>query len=197
LSSRRRDFRCQCDTKQAGKSFVRRGTPHGPETAEPLVRGSIEKGNGMKRINLTLFLVGSLLAANDASAQCRGGTGQGTTGTTTGTTGAASASGFLGGTGLNTGARLLTGPGSLAYDMMMGQMIAQQMAQQQTMLVMQQQKVREQKLADRRYRAEQTRSQVAESRAKTRAALAAAAGLPARKTPDRALAAYQPSRLSR
>ena len=148
----------------------------------------------MMRINLAVLLVGGLLAVSTASAQCRGGTG--TTGTTTGTTGTTGTAGLLT-PGFNSGARLLTGPGSLAYDMMMGQMIAQQMAQQQTMLAMQQQKVKEQKLADRRYRAEQTRVQVAESRAKTRAALAAAAGLPARKSPDRALVAYQPARMSR
>jgi hypothetical protein len=149
----------------------------------------------MRRIIVALFpfagfFFAGLIAASPANAQCRGGGGAGgTTGTTTGTT---SGSGALNSAALGGGAQLLRGPGSLAYDMMMSQMIGQQMARQQTMLAMQQQKVKEQKLADRRYRAEQMRAQVVESRAKTRAALAAAAGMPVRKSPDRALVAYQP-----
>jgi len=111
-------------------------------------------------------------------------------GSTTGTT---TANGALTPTGFGSGARLLTSPGSLAYDVMMAQMISQQIAQQQTMLEMQQQKIKEQKLADRRYRAEQTRASVAETRARSRAALAAAANLPIGKSPDPTLVAYQPA----
>jgi hypothetical protein len=145
----------------------------------------------MRWISVALFFSAGVIAASTASAQCRGGGGTGgtTTGTTAGTTGA---SGVLNASALGSGAQLLRGPGSLAYDVMMAQMIAQQMAQQQALLAMQQQKIKEQKLVDRRYRAEQTRAQLAENRAKTRAALAAAAGMPVRKSPDRALVAYQP-----
>jgi len=145
----------------------------------------------MKPICLTVFLVGGLLATSMASAQCRGGAAV-TTGTTTGTTaGMTTANGVLTPMGFGGGTQLLTGPGSLAYDVMMAQMISRQIGQQQTMLAMQQQKIKEQKLADRRYRAEQTRASVAESRARTRAALAAAGGLPIRKSPDAALVSYQ------
>src|SRR5882724_11463095 len=132
----------------------------------------------MVRFFGVLFLAG-LLAGNaalpqSALAQCRGGTGQGTTGTTsvTGTAGTTTGA-FVRAAGLNGGAGLLTSPGSLAYDIMMQQMVAQQMAQRQMMVAMQQQQMRQEKLAARKYRAEQTRTQVAESRARTRAALAA------------------------
>jgi hypothetical protein len=145
----------------------------------------------MLRIGLILCFAGSILADSSALAQCRGGGGgQGTTGTT----GTTTASG-IGTTGTVTGAsRLLTGPGSLAYDVMMAQMISQQMAQRQTMLAMQQQKMKQEKLAARRYRAEQARTQVAESRARTRAALAAQNGLSPAKPKATALASYQPVR---
>lgn len=142
----------------------------------------------MIRYGVIVFLAG-LLAGNSALAQCRGGGGQGTTGTTGTTTATA---GVLRTSGGNTGASLLTGPGSLAYDMMAQQMLAQQMAQRQMMLAMQQQQIKQEKLAARRYRAEQTRTQVAESRARTRAALAAHSGLSPVK-PERALVAFQPS----
>ena len=88
----------------------------------------------------------------------------------------------------------LTSPGSLAYDMMMHQMVARQMAQRQMMVAMQQQQMRQEKLAARKYRADQTRTQVAESRARTRATLAAQNGVtPAKaKQPERSLVAFQP-----
>jgi len=142
----------------------------------------------MVRFSGFLFLAG-VLAGNtafpqSALAQCRRGAGQGTTGTIgatgmTGTTTGALARGI----GLNGGANLLTSPGSLAYDMMVQQMFAQQMAQRQMMLAIQQQQMKQEKLAARKYRAEQTRTQVAESRARTRAALAAKNGLTPKQSP--------------
>jgi hypothetical protein len=72
---------------------------------------------------------------------------------------------------------------------MMAQMVQQRVAQQQAMLAMQKQQVQAAKLASRKYHAEQTRSQVAESRARARAMLAAQNGLPA-KSPPAALIAY-------
>jgi hypothetical protein len=145
----------------------------------------------MHRNYLALVIVGGLLAASTADAQCRGGGGgQGTTGTTTGTTTGVT----TGTTGTGTTAQVLRGPGSLAFDLMAQQMLAQQIAQQRMLLAMQQQKVREEKLAARKYRADHTRAQVAESRARTRAALAAQAGLTAPTTPGKALLAYQPAR---
>lgn len=135
---------------------------------------------GMVRTCIFVFLVG-VLAADVAVAQCRGGGGQ-WGGTSTGTTGTTSAAVL---SGLNTGgsSALLTGPGSLAYDLMMSQMVAQRMAQQQAMLAMQQQKVKAEKLAARKYRAENTRAQVAASRERTRALLAAKNGLSAPQSP--------------
>jgi hypothetical protein len=143
------------------------------------------KGTEMVRFVGVLFLAG-VLTGNIAFGQCRGGTGQGTTGTT-GTTGV-----LTGTAGLNGGASVLTGPGSLAYDLMLQQAFMQQMAQRQMMLAQQQQQMRQEKLAARRYRAEQTRTQVAESRARTRAALAAKNGLTPAKQPQGALVAFDP-----
>jgi hypothetical protein len=154
----------------------------------------------MVRFGGILFLAG-VLAGNVglpqiALAQCRGGTGQGTTGTT-GAVGTTAALGRAAGlTGLNGGASLLTNPGSLAYDMMLQQAFMQQMAQRQMVLAMQQQQMKQERLAARKYRAEQTRAQVAESRARTRAALAAKNGLTPKQSP-RALVAFEPGRTSR
>ena len=134
----------------------------------------------MMRTCLFVFLA-AVLAANVAVAQCRGGGGRGGSTATTGTTGTTSGVGLTSLTG--GGSSLLTGPGSLAYDMMMAQMVAQRVAQQQAMIAMQQQKVKAEKLAARKYRAEQTRSQVAASRERTRALLAAQNGLSAQKQP--------------
>ncbi len=150
----------------------------------------------MVRFGGILFLAG-LLAGNAALpqialAQCRGGTGQGTTGAATiGTTGTTAALGRA--AGLNGGASLLTSPGSLAYDMMLQQAFAQQMAQRRMMLAMQQQQMKQEKLAASKYRAEQTRAQVAESRVRTRAALAAKNGLTPKQPPG-ALVAFEPVR---
>jgi len=147
----------------------------------------------MARISLVLFFAGSVLAGGSAAiAQCRGGAGQGTVATAATGTMSATGSGIL--PGIRGGSQLLTGPGSLAYDMMLSQMMAQQFARQQTMLAMQQQTVKQEKLAARRYRAEHTREQVAESRARTRAALAAQNGFPASKQQARSLVAYQSRR---
>lgn len=86
-----------------------------------------------------------------------------------------------------TGATLLTWPGSLAYDMMMSQMMAQRIRQQRQMLAMQQQQAREQKLERTRYRAEKVRAEKVASRERTRAALAAENGLGPAKTGGLAL----------
>ena len=137
------------------------------------------------------LLAGKVAFPQAAQAQCRGGTGQGTTGTT-GTTATTTAA-LARTAGLNGGANLLTSPGSLAYDMMLQQAFAQQMAQRQMMLTMQQQQMKQEKLAARKYRAEQTRTQVAESRARTRAALAAKNGLTPKQT-QAALVAFDPVR---
>lgn len=148
------------------------------------------KGMYMVRTCVFVFLIG-IFAANVAVAQCRGGGGQGgstglNSGMITGTTGTTTAVAL---TSLGGGSSsLLTGPGSLAYDMMMAQMVAQRVAQQQAMIAMQQQKVKAEKLAARKYRAEQTRSQVAASRERTRALLVAQSGLFASKQPT--LVAY-------
>jgi len=139
----------------------------------------------MVRTCVFIFLAG-VLATNVAVAQCRGGGGQGGSTATTGTTGTTSAVGL---TSLGGGSSsLLTGPGSLAYEMMMAQMVSQRVAQQQAMVAMQQQKVKAEKLAARKYRADQTRSQVAASRERSRALLAAQNGLSAQKQPT--LVAY-------
>ena len=120
-----------------------------------------------------------------AVAQCGGG-GSGGQISAGGSGSLAMSSGYR---SAGTGATLLTGPGSLAYDMMMAQLVQQRVAQQQAMLAMQKQQAQAAKLASRKYHAEQTRSQVAESRARTRAMLAAQNGLPA-KSPPAALIAY-------
>jgi hypothetical protein len=143
----------------------------------------------MIRPGVVFFLAG-MLASNVALAQCRGGGGQGGSTGTTGTTGvSATPVGLIGITG-GANSAALQGSGSLAYQMMMSQMIAQQMAQQQAMLAMRQQQIKAEKLAARKYKAEQTRTQVAESRARTRALLAAQSGLPATKKPSTTLVAY-------
>ena len=72
-----------------------------------------------------------------------------------------------------SGATMLTGPGSLAYDVMMSQMMAQRAMQQRQMLAMQQQAERQQRLERTRYRAEKMRSEKLASRERTRAGLAA------------------------
>ncbi len=141
----------------------------------------------MVRFGGILFLAG-VLAGTSAYGQCRGGTGQGTAGPTA-TTGTTAVLGRA--AGLNGGAGLLTSQGSLAYDVMLQQAFLQQMAQRQMMLAMQQQQTKQEKLAARKYRAEQTRTQVAESRARTRAALAAKNGLTP-KQPATALVAFEP-----
>jgi hypothetical protein len=141
----------------------------------------------MIRIHLAILAGATLAIGTPALAQCGGGaggqTGTGATGTTAGLLGT---TGGIGGT-----SRLLTGQGSFAYDMMVSQVIAQQLAQRQMMLAAHQQQIKKEKLAARQYRADQTRAQVAESRARTRAALAAQSGLKPQTSPSQALA-YQP-----
>jgi hypothetical protein len=147
----------------------------------------------MVRSWVVVFLAGVLASNafvnNAALAQCRGGGGQGGSTGTTGTTGVTSTAGLLG-LGGGTGVSTFTGPGSLAYGMMMSQLIAQQMAQQQAQLAMRQQQINAEKLAARKYRAEQTRSAVAASRARTRALLAVQNGLPSATNPPATLVAY-------
>jgi hypothetical protein len=143
-----------------------------------------------------VFLAGAL-ASNVALAQCRGGGGQGGSTGTTGTTGVTSTAGLMG-LGVSPGLSANQGSGSLTYGMLMSQiaarqmLAAQQMAQQQAMLAMQQQQqqIRADKLAARKYRAEQSRSQVAASRVRTRALLAAQSGLPAANKPPATLVAF-------
>src|SRR5262245_7050135 len=146
----------------------------------------------MVRIRLVLlFCAGSVLVGGVARAQCRGGmTGQGTTGTT-GTTTAALA-GLAGGFG--TGSQLFSGPGSYTQQIMMSQLMAQQMAQQRYMLAMQQEQLKQEKLAERRGRAEQNRAKVAESRARARAALAAQSGVASPNAHSASLVSYQARR---
>jgi len=154
-------------------------------------RGRTEKGAWMLRTSMVLLFAGGILICHTAAAQCRGGAGvTAGTGMGVGTT----AAGSLTSGGAFTGtSRTLAGPGSLAYDAMLTQMMVQQMAQQQYMLAIQQQKLQQERLAQRQYRAEQSRAATAESRARTRAALAAANGLTP-KTPAPTLVAYQPVR---
>jgi hypothetical protein len=114
-----------------------------------------------------------------------------------GTTGVTSTAGLMG-LGASPGLSANQGSGSLTYGMPMSQIAAQQMlaaqrmAQQQAMLAMQQQqqKLKAEKLAARKYRAEQSRSAVAASRARTRALLAAQSGLPTATAPPATLVAY-------
>jgi hypothetical protein len=121
----------------------------------------------MARFFFGLLLIGGLLVCGNAQAQCQGGGGGTAAGGTTGT----------GTTTVDTsGATLLTGPGSLAYDMMAAQMIQQRIAQQRIALAMQQQAQRQQQLAARRARAEQTRAQIAAKRQRTYDYLAAKYG---------------------
>jgi hypothetical protein len=145
-------------------------------------KSSIEERQ-MARISLLLGMTGFLLAGT-AYGQCRGGGGQTPM----------SASVASQGRATSAGGQLLTGPGSLSYDMMAAQMMRQQFAQRQMMLAMQKQQVRQQNLAARTYRAEQSRQKVAESRARTRAALAAKNGLP-QAQPPASQVAFQPSRV--
>jgi hypothetical protein len=147
----------------------------------------------MVRSWVGVFLAGMLASnaflSNAALAQCRGGGGQGGSIGTTGTAGVSSTAGLLG-LGGGTGVSTFTGPGSLAYGMMMSQMVAQQMAQQQAMLAARQQQLKAEQLAARKYRAEQSRSAVAASRAHTRALLAVQSGLPAANKPPAMLVAF-------
>jgi len=122
----------------------------------------------MARFCVGLFLLGGLLLCGNAQAQCRGGGAGGTAagGTTgTGTT-----------TGDTSGATLLTGPGSLAFDMMAAQMIQQRIVQQRIALTTQQQAYKQQQLAARRERAEKARTQIAAKRQRTYDYLAAKYG---------------------
>jgi hypothetical protein len=89
---------------------------------------------------------------------------------------------------------ILTSPGSLAYDMMASQMVAQRMAQQQYMLAQQKEQERQEKRASMRERAEKLRAQTVESRQRTRFELAAKNGrAPATHVPGR-LAASLPGK---
>ena len=92
----------------------------------------------------------------------------------------------------SSGQTLLTGPGSWTHQVMMAQAMQQQVAQQQMLLTMQQEQARQQKLANRKYLAEQHRTQLADSRQRSRALVAAKSGFefkPTAKTSPRYLAA--------
>jgi len=123
-------------------------------------------GAGFAFLGSAIFLEGA------AQAQCRGG-GSGGPMSAGGMDSLAMSSGT---TSAGTGATLLTGPGSFAYDMRMSQLMAQRMMQQRQMLAMQQQQAREERLAATRYRAEKMRAEKIASRERTRAVLAAQNG---------------------
>jgi hypothetical protein len=123
----------------------------------------------MRHISLGLCVGSMLLFCGAAQAQCTGsGSGSGTT------TASSIRGGNLSGGGISTGAgaRLLTGPGSWAYDQALSGMLQRQLVQRQYELALRQQAQRQQDLAARRYRAEKRRAIVAESRRQTRASLA-------------------------
>jgi len=141
----------------------------------------------MARFHVFLLVVGGVLICGNAQAQCQGGGG----GTASGGT-AAAGTGTT--TGIATGASLLTGPGSLAYDVMMTQMLQQRIAQQRYTLAMQQQAQRQQQLAARRERAEKTRTQIAAKRQRTYDYLAAKYGGSSSRSQPVYLAAYQGGR---
>jgi hypothetical protein len=136
----------------------------------------------MVRGSLIFVFTGAVLAGTTALGQCPGG-GQaagGMIGTST-----AAASGIVDTTPL----RVLTGPGSLAFD----QMMAQRIAQQRYMLAMQQQHARDERLAARREQAAKKRAEVVASRARNRAS-AAPSGQAAAPANARSLLAYQAGR---
>jgi hypothetical protein len=144
----------------------------------------------MGRISLALFVCGTFLVCSHAQAQCRGGGGQ------TGTTGTSAVANTLGTTagGTTTGTGLLTSPGSFLHDVMVAQMLQRQLAQQQYMLAMQQQELRQHQLAARQDRAAKMRTQIAASRERSRALLAASSGRSSAPSPARYVASYQPIR---
>jgi hypothetical protein len=124
----------------------------------------------MRSISVLLCALAGMLVFSPAYGQCRGGGASATAGTSAG---GVSAGGLVATGG---GSALLTGPGSLAYDMMMAQAIQRQLAQRQYLLAMERAAEREQKLAQRRVLAERQRAQIADSRRRTREQLAAKNG---------------------
>lgn len=127
----------------------------------------------MRRITLALGICVTLAGANQALGQCQGGGGGGTTagGGTTGTTTLASTP------------TLLTGQGSLAYQMMQAAAIRQQLAQMQMLRAQQKAADRQVSLAKRQKNAERTRLAKAEARERTRQQLAAQSGIPRPASP--------------
>lgn len=139
----------------------------------------------MRRINLLLFVCAVVLIADQGMAQCRGGGATGSLGggATTASTGV-----------LTSGGGMLTGPGSLAYDMMAAAAMQRQLAQLQMLRYQQQQVARQEKLAKRLANAEKTRLAVLEKRQRTRQILASQNGGLSNKRDPRLLAASQISR---
>lgn len=106
------------------------------------------------------------IVATTAQAQCQSGGSRGGSGGTT-----ASSARSLAGT---SGASMLTSPGSWAYDQMLGQALARQMAQQAYQKQLADQARRAESLAKRQYWAAQRRSQKAPSSASSPGNLLAA-----------------------
>lgn len=124
----------------------------------------------MSRSHLAWLATGLILVGGSAQAQCRGGGGSSSSG------GTSTAGSTVAGT---SGATLLSGPGSLAYDIA-AQMYQQRLLQQRYAMVMQQsiqqQAARQQQLAARRERADKTRTDLAAKRQRTYAYLASKNG---------------------
>jgi hypothetical protein len=120
------------------------------------------------------FFTGAVVAGSSACGQCPGGgQGGGTTGTTT----------AVGATAADlTPLRVLTGPGSLAFDMMM----AQRIAQQRYMLAMQQAQARQERLAVRRQTAAKKRADMVEGRSRAKSVESAQSTLAAAPAARRA-----------
>jgi hypothetical protein len=136
----------------------------------------------MFRRSVLIFVAGTALAASSACGQCPGG---GQAGGMTGTTAAA-----VGATADLSPVRVLTGPGSLAFDVM----LAQRIAQQRYMLAVQQQQARQERLAARREQAEKKRTQEVERRARAKVASAPQNSVQLVPAASRSLLAIQAAR---
>jgi hypothetical protein len=122
----------------------------------------------MKSIGVAVCALAALGVANSACAQCQRGGGGGTTASTGGAMVASS--------GVATGATLLQGPGSLAFQMRQAAATRQQLAQLQLMRAQQAAARRAESLAQRHYNAERTRTETAARRERMRAFIAAQNG---------------------
>ena len=123
----------------------------------------------MKRISIVWCALATFFLADRAMAQCQGGGG-----------GASAGSGTTTAAGLATtgGATLLTGPGSLAYDMNLVAARQRQLMQLQLLFAQQRAAERQANLAKRQYNAERTRAATAARRERVRQFIAAQNGNP-------------------